>query len=495
MSKQVSHIWRPIDDLPVDSKALARPETAALVQAWKEHAQSLKQRAAYDRFLVQLRRQWAIETGILERLYSLSEGATKTLIERGFDEALISHGDTDRPPRDVIAMITDQHHAIEGLYQFISGSRPLGTSYVKELHRVLTENQPRYEAFDTLGNRVQRDLPRGEWKKWPNNVEGPEGFHFEFCPPEHVDAEMERLLGMHDAHDKAGIPPDVEAAWLHHRFTLIHPFADGNGRVARCLATLVLLKAEWLPLVVTRSDRTLYIEALRAADKGDVSQLIRLFDDLQGRVLRQTLSLRAEDEIRDEKIQRIIGFVRERLSSEYKPRDEHMPAFKLCDALHDLASQRLAEVATDIDGAIRPLRRPAGSFHALNRASSRTFQEAGEYDSQLLRWRAMLGYEPDTTVYRSWTRVTIQTDITVYFLFSFHGIGRDTGVFACAAIAYVEELRGPNPAQFRDDSPLMASPFSFTFQEDPQSVMNRFRQWLESAIISGLTYWRKQTSA
>lgn len=51
------------------------------------------------------------------------------------------------------------------------------------------------------------------------------------------------------------VSPEVEAAWLHHRFTQIHPFQDGNGRIARLLASLVFIKAGWFPLVVTRDDR------------------------------------------------------------------------------------------------------------------------------------------------------------------------------------------------------------------------------------------------
>ena len=42
----------------------------------------------------------------------------------------------------------------------------------------------------------------------------------------------------------------MEAAWLHHRFVQIHPFQDGNGRIARALSTLIFVKAGWFPLVV-----------------------------------------------------------------------------------------------------------------------------------------------------------------------------------------------------------------------------------------------------
>ena len=59
---------------------------------------------------------------------------------------------------------------------------------------------------------------------------------------------MDNLVKWYNSYDKED--PLLVAAWLHHRFTQIHPFQDGNGRVARVLTTMVMLKAGLLPLVV-----------------------------------------------------------------------------------------------------------------------------------------------------------------------------------------------------------------------------------------------------
>ena len=177
----------------------------------------MKRGPAYREFLIKLRREWAIETGVLERLYALSEGATKTLIEQGLDAALLSHGDTDRAPADVMALIRDQHAVVEGLYQFIEGERPLSMSYVNELHQALTAHQAAYDAKNTLGQAVMPAMQRGVFKKLKNNVDLEDGTSFEFCPPEQVASEMDALLRMHADHVSRGVPPDVQAAWLHHR--------------------------------------------------------------------------------------------------------------------------------------------------------------------------------------------------------------------------------------------------------------------------------------
>ena len=119
---------------------------------------------------------------------------------------------------------------------------------------------------------------RGDYKKLPNNPLRPDGTIHEYCPPEHVAAEMERLIEMHHSH---AAPPEVEAAWLHHRFTQIHPFQDGKGRIARALATLVFVRAGWFPLVVRNDGREGYLSALEAADAGDLTGLVKYFANLQ----------------------------------------------------------------------------------------------------------------------------------------------------------------------------------------------------------------------
>ena len=153
-----------------------------------------------------------------------------------------------------------------GLFDFVKRERELSTSYVKELHAALLTHQETATARDIFGRRVEMPLLRGEYKRRPNNPVRPDGLVHEYCPPEQVASEMDRLIDVHLEHGERGVPPEIEAAWLHHRFTQIHPFQDGNGRVARALATLVMIREGWFPLVVTDAGRGDYIG--RAGDGG-----------------------------------------------------------------------------------------------------------------------------------------------------------------------------------------------------------------------------------
>ena len=116
-----THKWSHISDLPDNWQSeLVDISTAAIVKAWLEQAEELRGKTLYGKFLGKLHREWAIETGVIEGIYSISEGGTKTLIEKGLDASFLSHEDTDLPAQEVIAKIKDQEAAIHGLYDFVS---------------------------------------------------------------------------------------------------------------------------------------------------------------------------------------------------------------------------------------------------------------------------------------------------------------------------------------------------------------------------------------
>ena len=114
----MAHKWSPISDYEVEPRELADPELGALSAVWKEQKSGLE---GLERFTERLKREWAIETGLIERLYDLDRGVTELLIERGIDAALIPHraGLGDKK----VAMIGDQKSAIESIFAFVKGDR------------------------------------------------------------------------------------------------------------------------------------------------------------------------------------------------------------------------------------------------------------------------------------------------------------------------------------------------------------------------------------
>lgn len=485
-----AYAWKPIEDLPADWMALSEPDVHSLAQSWQETAEALRGTDTYRAFLEKLRRQWAIETGVLERLYSLSEGATKTLIEQGLDAAFISHDDTDSSPQSVLALIRDQHAAIEGLYQFISDERKLSKSYLRELHQALTAHQATFEAKDLLGNYCQREMVRGEWKSYPNNVELEDGSIFEFCPPEHVESELDRLILMHEAHVEAAVPPEVEAAWIHHRFSLIHPFVDGNGRVARCLATLILLKAQWFPLVVTRDDKVAYINALRDADRGDLSSLVGLFGRLQKLAVRQALSLSEEVGREVAAINSILESAKTKFAKRKKEAlSQYQRAVDTADALFVEAKDRMEQLAKDVDLVVKEA---DISFRASVQAASRLDARAGFNKWQIIRAARSLGYFANLSLFPAWLELRIDGGVWTGILVSFHGLGHDwKGILVAVAMAYRKDQTEDGKHEVSELKVLSEEPFEITFKDDPIEIERRFRKWLEDRLILGLSYWQE----
>lgn len=78
-------------------------------------------------------------------------------------------------------------------------------------------------------------------------------------------------------------------SWFQHRFVWIHPFQDYNGRIARMLTTVVLLKLGLPPIEIkaeTGLDRKRYLDAMYAADERDYNKL----ENLIGAALSESLA-------------------------------------------------------------------------------------------------------------------------------------------------------------------------------------------------------------
>src|SRR5579859_1021551 len=290
-------VWEPITDLPQDWSSLTERELGPLLQFWNDQKADLEQNAVLSEFSKRLAREWSIETGQIEGVYDIDRGITETLIERGISADLIPTEPGQKAPELIAAIIQDHAVVLDGLFQFVRGDRPISKGYIHELHAALLQHQDTTLVMDQFGHLFESQLVKGQYKQRANNPKRPDGTVHRYCPPEQVDSEMESLVAMHHEHQRQGVAVEVQAAWLHHRFTQIHPYQDGNGRVARALTTLVLLRPQLLPLVIDRDLRVEYIMALEAADADDLSLLASLFARLERAAIMQALSVDADREI------------------------------------------------------------------------------------------------------------------------------------------------------------------------------------------------------
>lgn len=87
-------------------------------------------------------------------------------------------------------------------------------------------------------------------------------------------------------------PVPLQAAVAHAWLVHIHPFRDGNGRTARAVMNLLLMRSGFPIVIIRRKDRQRYYDALACSDEGDIGPLLELF------VARAEDSLRQIDRVR-----------------------------------------------------------------------------------------------------------------------------------------------------------------------------------------------------
>lgn len=110
--------------------------------------------------------------------------------------------------------------------------------------------------------------PVGDWKQSYNGTTGVDGgkaVFMEYAAPLDVPRIMQRWLeAFNRSLDSARRPADALDAYAraHMGFVRIHPFFDGNGRVARLISNLPVLRGGYPPIVVPKERRSDYIDLL-----------------------------------------------------------------------------------------------------------------------------------------------------------------------------------------------------------------------------------------
>jgi excisionase family DNA binding protein len=146
-------------------------------------------------------------------------------------------------------------------------NHPEAIEYVESL----AEEQRRLTELDilTLHQIIMKDVMEarevGRFRRGEVRIRGSS-----HIPPPAYDVArlMEELLYL--INDNPDEYTTVElAAIALHRLVYIHPFYDGNGRVARLLANLVLMRKRYFPIIIPKSDRAKYLGCLVRADKGE----------------------------------------------------------------------------------------------------------------------------------------------------------------------------------------------------------------------------------
>ncbi len=160
---------------------------------------------------------------------------------------------------------------------------------IREFHKQILGDEPYYSPALTSDNtKTSRLITPGRYKQDSNNVQTVTGEIFEFTSPLNTPAEMQKLIQWTNEELKTKKNhPLIFAAGLHYQFIRIHPFDDGNGRMARILMNIALQIHYFPPVIVKVTDKERYYSALRDADVGNLDSFI----DYIGNLLVESLEL------------------------------------------------------------------------------------------------------------------------------------------------------------------------------------------------------------
>lgn len=477
-----------------DSSLFDFPELHALSSVWQEKKAGLEENGAYVQFIKKLQREWAIETGIIERLYTWDRGVTEILIEQGIEASIISHkGGIPRDEAEHIQSVIDDHLGIvDGLFSYIKGDEPLTEYFIRNLQAQFTAHQDFTEAITASGGIVKVALKKGEYKTLPNNPKRQDGSVHTYCPPEFTREEMGRLISIY-RENEANYGPELNAAWLHHRFTQIHPFQDGNGRVARALASLVFLKAGLFPLVIRESDREEYIVALEAADDGDLKPLVTLFARREREAILKAIGLEQQVQ-QSQYADQIISSALQLLKGKYsKEQAKLSQVYRHAELLFSKSDQRFHQVANLLDTELRKVTPPGRDvYHARANSADNNSEQRHYFQKQIVSIANRFDYFANFDHQRAWTRLSITTDETFEYVLSFHGYGSgETGLLVVSAFTYKKVPREDGGTEVVNLYPATTELFQFNYVESYATTEKRFLDWLEGSLAIALAEWKK----
>ncbi|MFZ0612694.1 MAG: Fic family protein, partial [Desulfobacterales bacterium] len=205
-----------------------------------------------ESLLIQLRNLWTHTSTAIE-------GNTLTLGETAFvlGEGLTISGKPLKDHQEVVG----HARAIDLVYEYLEQGRTFTEVDLFALHKAV-QTEVVVDVYK----------PVGGWKKEPNStvaVVDEKQVIFEYAPPADVPGLMANWLKLFNEQCQTIMPEDRRQALeayvhLHLAFVRIHPFFDGNGRLARLVANIPVLNAGLPPIIIPREQRKTYIDELSA---------------------------------------------------------------------------------------------------------------------------------------------------------------------------------------------------------------------------------------
>lgn len=205
--------------------------------------------------------EWTYHSNAIEG-NTLSRRETQLIIQNG----LTVGGKSLREHLEAI----NHKHAIDFVEALAAEREPITEHNIRQIHALVL--------------RTIDDDSAGRYRQTQFYITGTN-----YVPPApaFIPALMSQLVEWLASPQAAGLHPVERAALAHFRLVHIHPFVDGNGRTARLLMNLLLMRDGYPPAVIRRQQRPSYYAALDKAHAGNTRPFITLI----ARVAERSLDL------------------------------------------------------------------------------------------------------------------------------------------------------------------------------------------------------------
>lgn len=479
MERKTYRLWKHIDLTPnwLESDTSTIDDLSPSWFARREILQNNSQE--YQEFMAELKREHAIETGIIERMYDLEKGITETFIKKGFVESYISHNDTNVPVPKLLAHLTDHLDAVDFVFDVVKQNRPLSIGFIKDLHSLVTRNQEYAEGRDQFGTKTKIDLLKGEFKKFENNPTREDGTLVLYCPPDHVAAEMDNLVRIYSKAESEGIHSLICATWFHHAFTTIHPFQDGNGRVARLLASLILIKHGLFPFTVLREEAKIkYIDALEKADNGKPQPLVDYFAEVQKRHIEKALNLK---EVSSSSFEEVADIFSGKIDNWKKTKQKERESI-INNAREKVFSYCLTSLN---DVRARLSKKLNGNTNiTIESCPPSEVDRQHYYYGQIIKYAKKHNYYFNRSLPKGWLTFRIElSEKKKYQLgVTVHHYGYDDNTLAIGAFLEYLSLEEDTQGRIDETLPLEIKPHVISISRDIESKEKNIRSYLENAV-------------
>lgn len=248
-------------ELNIETKALF-----SVADKLNNHINEIKDKNPdlWQTILQKLKIDWTYNSNSIEGS-TLSRGDTHFFLTEG----LTVEG---KPFKDFLDA-KNHIEAIDYLYEVIANNRDVTEGLIKEINALILSDVKFTSAQDRDGNRVKKRANSGEYKIEPNHVLLANGDIHYYVDPIQVQPQMQELISW-VVENEYKLHPILLASIVHYNLVRIHAFDDGNGRGARILMNLILMKHNFFPAVIKTERKRKYLQALHEADNGDISSFI-----------------------------------------------------------------------------------------------------------------------------------------------------------------------------------------------------------------------------